>query len=306
VPTPVVLLPSDQGRDLLGPVPDGVEVAVWNGRTDPPEQAATAAFWVPPFLAAERVGELVAALPSLRVVQLLSAGADAFAGRLPDGVVLCDARGVHTGSTSEWAVAVILASVRELPRFVLAQAERRWDTVTTDTLDGKRVLVVGAGDIGLAIRDRLVPLGAEITLVARRARPGVHAVGELPALLPGADVVVVVVPLTEQTRGLVDAEFLARMRDGALLVNAARGPIADTDALAAELHAGRLRAAVDVTDPEPLPPDHPLWTAPGLLLTPHVGGSVRGYEPKAYTLVRRQLERWLAGEPLQNVVADGY
>jgi phosphoglycerate dehydrogenase-like enzyme len=134
----------------------------------------------------------------------------------------------------------------------------------------------------------------------------VHGVGELPELLPAADIVVLVVPLTEATRGLVDAAFLARMPDGALLVNGARGPVVDTDALTAELRSGRLRAAVDVTDPEPLPPDHPLWQVPGLLLTPHVAGSVHGFPRRAYALVRQQLERWVAGQPLLNQVVDGY
>jgi phosphoglycerate dehydrogenase-like enzyme len=143
-------------------------------------------------------------------------------------------------------------------------------------------------------------------MVARTARADAHGVDELPVLLPEHDVVVVVVPLTPQTQGLVDAAFLARMRDGALFVNAARGPVTDTDALLAELQSGRLRAALDVTDPEPLPADHPLWDAPNLLLTPHVGGAVRGFPARAYTLAREQLERWVIGEPLLNVVQDGY
>jgi phosphoglycerate dehydrogenase-like enzyme len=152
----------------------------------------------------------------------------------------------------------------------------------------------------------MLPFDTTVTMVARTARADAHGVDELPALLPEHDVVVVVVPLTDATRGMVDAAFLARMADGALFVNAARGPVTDTDALLAELRSGRLRAAVDVTDPEPLPADHPLWDAPNLLLTPHVGGAVPGFPARAYALVRRQLERWVAGEPLENVVHDGY
>jgi phosphoglycerate dehydrogenase-like enzyme len=134
----------------------------------------------------------------------------------------------------------------------------------------------------------------------------VHGVEELPRLLPDADVVVLIVPLTEQTRGLVDAGFLAAMRDGALLVNAARGPVADTAALTAALAGGRISAALDVTDPEPLPGDHPLWRMPNVLITPHVGGSVRGLLPRAYRLVGEQLRRYAAGRPLANHVVDGY
>jgi phosphoglycerate dehydrogenase-like enzyme len=314
VPTRHVLLSSEQGRELLGPPPAGVQIEVWNGADEPPAAVGQTQFWVPQLLLSE-LDRILAALPALEVVQLVSAGADAFVGRLPDSVLLCDARGVHGGSTSEWVLAVILASLRALPRFVRAQTERRWDYTFTDELAGKRVLVVGAGDVGGQIRRKLLTFDAEVTMVARRPRaagadgvgaPAVHGVDELPALLPAADVVAVVVPLTAATRGLVDAAFLARMPDGALLVNGARGPVVDTDALTAELRAGRLRAALDVTDPEPLPPGHPLWEAPDLLLTPHVAGSVHGFPRRAYALVREQLSRWVAGEPLHNQVMDGY
>jgi len=303
---------SDQVRDLLGPPPPGVEVAVWDGAAGPPAGVQRTGFWVPPYLV-EEFDRFLAELPALEVVQLITAGADAFVGRLPPGVLLCDARGVHGGPTAEWVLAAVLASVRHFPRFILAQAERRWDPQRfTGELAGQRVLVVGAGDVGGQIRRRLLPFDVEVTMVARRARPagpdGPAAAGvdELPALLPSADIVVLVVPLTAQTRGMVDAAFLARMHDGALLVNASRGPVADTDAITAELRSGRLRAALDVTDPEPLPPEHPLWTAPGLLLTPHIAGAVPGLPGRAGALIRRQLGRWAAGEPVQNVVVDGY
>jgi phosphoglycerate dehydrogenase-like enzyme len=225
---------------------------------------------------------------------------------VPDGVTLCDARGVHGGSTAEWVLTAVLASLRNFPEFVRLQERHQWDQKFTGELAGKRVLVVGAGDVGESIRRRMLPFDTTVTMVARTARADAHGVEELPALLPEHDVVVVVVPLTDATRGLVDAAFLARMADGALFVNASRGPVADTDALLAELQSGRLHAAVDVTDPEPLPADHPLWDAPNLLLTPHVGGAVAGFPVRAYALIRRQLERWVAGQPLENVVRDGY
>ena len=309
MPTRHALVPSEQGLDLLGPPPDGVEVTVWEPAAEPPPQAAEAGFWVPQYLSGAVLPEQLAALPRLEVVQLLTAGAEAFVGRLPDGVLLCDARGVHGSSASEWVVMAILASLRELPGFVLDQPRRRWNQHVTGELAGSRVLVVGAGDVGESVRRRLLPFDVTVTMVARQARagdPGARGVEELPELLPEADVVVVVVPLTPATRGLIDARFLARMRDGALLVNAARGPVADTAALLAELQSGRLRAALDVTDPEPLPAGHPLWDAPGLLLTPHVGGAVTGFPRRAYALVREQLDRWARDEPLENVVRDGY
>ncbi len=301
-----VLLPHEHGILLLGDVPAETRPEVWDGTGEPPPSVGEVEFWVPPFLAPAELAGAVARMSELAVVQLLSAGADAWVGRLPDHVTLCDARGVHSSSTSEWAVAAVLAALREFPRFAVAQAAGRWDSDTTDELAGKRVLVIGAGAIGEALCARLAPFDVELVRVARRAREGVHAVAELPDLLPQADVVVLLVPLTDDTRGLVDAVFLARLPDGALLVNAARGPIVDTDALVAELQGGRLRAALDVTEPEPLPSGHPLWQVPGLLLTPHVAGSVLGLLPRAYDLVARQLWRYAEGEPLDNVVTDGY
>jgi phosphoglycerate dehydrogenase-like enzyme len=213
---------------------------------------------------------------------------------------------VHSSSTSEWAVAAVLAYLRDFPYFARAQARGEWAYRPTDELAGKRVLIVGAGAIGEATAARLAPFEVEITRVARRPRGGVHGVDELPVLLPQADVVIVIVPLTAETVRLVDAKFLAAMRDGALFVNAARGPVVDTEALTAELATGRIGAALDVTAPEPLPAGHPLWTMPNLLLTPHVAGSVGGMLRRGYALVGAQVRRYAAGEPLENVVEAGY
>lgn len=307
---PVTLwIAHESGREYL---PAGLDVKVLAGEDAPlPGDPAEVTFWVPPFLSSGNVVALAGRMPRLEVIQLLSAGADAWVGRLRDGVTLCDARGVHDSSTAEWVMTAILASLRRFDHFARAQAEQRWsyaEVAPTDELAGKRVLIVGAGSIGRALAARLAPFEVDVTFVARSPRPseGVYGVSELPELLPLADVVVVLVPLTGQTRGMVDAAFLAAMPDGALLVNAARGPVADTAALAKELGTGRLMAAIDVTDPEPLPSDHPLWRVPGLLLTPHVAGTVRGLLPRAYRLVGAQLRRHLAGEPLANQVVDGY
>ncbi|NJC68125.1 2-hydroxyacid dehydrogenase [Planosporangium thailandense] len=301
-----VWIPDEIGRSLLGDLPTETTVEVFAGDGAPPSDPATVEFWSPPFLSTSAAAELFAGMPRLRVVQLLSAGADAWVDRIPAGVTLCDAQGVHDSSTSEWVVGAMLSYLREFPRFVRAQERREWAYGVTDELAGKRVLIVGAGSIGRAIARRLEPFEVSLTLVARTARDGVHGVDELPRLLPYADVVVLVVPLTRETTGLVDAAFLAAMPDGSLLVNAARGPVVDTAALTAELATGRIAAAVDVTDPEPLPADHPLWDMPNLLLTPHVGGSVQGFRPRTYRLAGDQIRRFAAGQPLKNVVTDGY
>jgi phosphoglycerate dehydrogenase-like enzyme len=296
----------DEGHRLMGGVPSGWTVEAFPGRGDFPSDPATVEFWAPPFLSTDETVRLATRMPALRVVQLMSAGADVWVGGLAPEVTLCDGRGVHDSSTSEWAAAAILSCTRGFPGFVRAQAESRWTYGPTDELAGKRVLVVGAGSIGAALAARLAPFEVEVTLVARRAREGVHAASELPKLLPQADIAVLLVPLTPQTRGMVDADFLAALPDGALLVNAARGPIVDIAALIDEVSRGRIRAALDVTDPEPLPADHPLWTLPNVLLTPHVAGSVPGLRRRAYKLVGEQLRRYAAGEPLDNVVIDGY
>lgn len=291
---------------LVGPLPAGVRVDVWDGTGELPAESADVEFLVPPFLDMGDRSRLFAALPALRVVQTLTAGVDQLVDQVPAGVTLCDARGVHDLSTAEWVLTAILAAIHEFPAFVRAQAAGEWVTGFTDVLANKRVLIVGYGSIGAAIERRLSGFEVEITRVARRLREGVAAVEELPALLPDADVVVLVVPFTPATRGLVDAEFLRLLPDGALLVNASRGPVVDAGALLAELTAGRLTAALDVTDPEPLPPGHPLWRAPGLLLTPHVAGSTTAFKPRAYRLVREQIERYVEGRPLENVVTEGY
>jgi phosphoglycerate dehydrogenase-like enzyme len=242
----------------------------------------------------------------LRVVQLLSAGVEPWLPVVPDGVRLYNGRGIHGASTAELAIAGTLAMLRQLPLFEEARRSREWRPTLTAGLDGRRVLVLGSGDIGSRVAEVARVLDAEVTVVARRTRPDVRSVEELPALLADHQVVVVAVPHTPDTHKLVDGHFLAALPDGALVVNVARGPIVDTDALLAELTAGRLHAFLDVTDPEPLPAEHPLWRAPNLMLTPHVGGGTRGWQRRAYRLAAEQVRRYLAGEQLINAVTDGY
>ncbi|MEU7531838.1 2-hydroxyacid dehydrogenase [Saccharothrix sp. NPDC042600] len=300
-----VLVPDDLGVRVLSDV-EGVRAVKYEVGAPLPPEAAHAEVLVPKFLQSTDPAEFFARLPGLRLVQLLSAGAERFIGTLPDGVMLSTCRGAHGGSTAEWAIGALLAIYRDFPVFERARRERRWDYHVTDTLQGKQVLVVGAGDLGEQFRRRAEPFDASVTLVGRTARDGVHGVDELPELLPRFDAVLVVVPLTDETTGMVDAKFLAAMKDGAILVNAARGPVVDTDALVAELSSGRLRAALDVTEPEPLPADHPLWTVPGLFLTPHVAGSCTGHAERAYAVVASEVARFARGEEPRNLVRGAY
>ncbi len=281
---------------------------IYDGARSRPAELAGVRFWVPDFLAADPAAgrAAAAAMPRLEVIQAQSAGVDVLLPIVPSGVTLCDARGVHGSSTSEWALTALLSVLREFPRFERARQQRHWDHSVTDELAGKQVLIIGAGDVGQQLARRITACDAQPTFVARTAREGVHAIDELPQLLPGADAVVLIVPKTTETLGMVDADFLARMPDGAVLVNAARGPVVDTDALLAELTSGRLRAALDVVDPEPLPADHPLWTAPNLLLTPHVAGSVLGLGNRFAALLVEQLRLFVHGRPLRNVVTGQY
>lgn len=297
----------------FGGLPDGMTADVWTGGEPLPDSADEVEVVVMPFRASPELIAKVARLRNLKLIQLRSAGAEAVLPYVPDNVTLCNARGAHDPATAEWVVSAIVAHLRDLPRFVLARQEGRWDPVQSETVAGKHVLIVGYGSIGAAVERRLAGWEVTVERVARRARPEtgsgprVRGAGELHDALPRADVVVLLVPVTDETRGLADAKFLAAMKDGALLVNAARGSIVDTGALLKELNCGRLRAALDVTDPEPLPDGHPLWRAPGLLLTPHVGGMVGTGLARANAVARAQLARYAAGEPLANVIGEqGY
>ncbi|MFI5984733.1 2-hydroxyacid dehydrogenase [Streptomyces sp. NPDC051555] len=292
-------------------LPDVYRYRHWDGEEEFPADPAACVFYVTPYMKSPEVTlRPLAHMPDLRAVQTLTAGIDHVLGGLDDlrpGVHLCNARGVHEASTAELALTLVLASLRGIPGMVRGQDREEWRSGFYDALADKTVLVVGYGSIGAAIEDRLAAFEcARIIRVARSARTAahgpVHALADLPGLLPQADVVILSTPLTEDTRGLAGAGFLARMRDGALLVNVARGPVVDTNSLLKEVESGRLRAALDVTDPEPLPQGHPLWHAPNVLISPHVGGSSSAFEPRAKRLVVRQLTALAAGEPLANTV----
>ena len=300
------LVQWEQNRDNA---PRSLHVDLYTGGPAPEGGLEDVTFYQVPYAPStqgvdERL-DVIARMPELRVVQLVSAGYEQVLDLLPDHVTLCNGRGLHDASTAEHTLALILASQRDLPRWAIDQREHRWGSVPQRSLADSRVVIVGYGSIGQAIERRLLPFETEVVRVASRARPeeGVHGVDELPGLLPEADVVVLVTPLTERTRGLFGAEEFALLRDDALVVNVGRGAVMDTEALLAQ--NGRVRAALDVTDPEPLPVAHPLWDAPGVYLTPHVAGGSAAFYPRARAFMDGQLARWSAGEPLENVVRPG-
>lgn len=307
---PLVWLPFDPSE--LGTVPAGLRFELFDhtrftgGEVEVPDSVGEVAFYLPPYMLGSRIFDVVSQMTSLQVVQLLTAGVDAARGHIPEGVTLCNGRGIHDTSTAELAVTLILSSLRGIPGHVRHQDEHAWRPGWFPSLADKRVLVVGYGAIGRAIEARLLPFETEVVGVARTAREGVHGFDELDSLVPEADVVVLATPLTDETRGLVDREFLRRMKDGALLVNVARGGVVVTSDLVAELATERIHAAIDVAETEPLSSESPLWSSPNLLITPHVGGASSAMWPRAYRVVREQLERFAAGEPLANVMSGSY
>jgi phosphoglycerate dehydrogenase-like enzyme len=266
-------------------------------------------------------------LKGVKVVQALWAGVDTVRAMIPRSVILCNARGVHDGPTAEWAVAAVLAMQKYLPFYIGLQQREDWDgknkaeaiyllsegairdaasPVLIEEISEKVVLIVGYGSIGRAIERRLEPFGATFLRVARSARDGVAATTALDDLLPLADIVVLVTPLTTETRHLMDAARLAKMKRGALLVNVGRGAVVDTEALASALRDGKIRAAMDVTDPEPLPRGHPLWKAPNLLITPHVATDTPRFTARAFAFAAQQALRLASGGELQNIVHGEY
>jgi phosphoglycerate dehydrogenase-like enzyme len=296
-----VLVPDELGFEILSSSRNIEAVRYVPGNPWPPDHLDAGVVVVD--YGATETGTKLAELPALRLIQTLHAGYEQWLPHLPDGVMLSNGRGAHGGSSAEWVVAVLLAIYRELPLFEAAQSEGVWRPKYTETLIGKRIVVLGAGDLATNLAARLAPFEVDVTLVGQRARAGVHALDDIDSLLPDADAVVAMLPDDPSTRHLVNAGFLAKLRDGAVVVNAGRGGAVDTDALLVELHSGRLRAALDVTDPEPLPEGHPLWSAPGLLLTPHVAGSTEGAEERAWAVALAQIEEFAEGNDPPNLVS---
>lgn len=310
-PRLTVSLPDDkltaELERITPPLPDGtVEFVQWDLSGPPPAQHLDIV--VPSYMGGNlprlrALGEI-----SVGLVQSQSIGYDGVAAHLPAGVRFANASSVHETATAELAIALLLASQRGIDVFARNAEQGRWLPQKLRSLADRTVLLLGYGGVNKAVEARLAPFEvARVIRVASHARDHegdwVHGVDELPTLLPEAEVVVIATPLTDATRGLLGAPELSLLPDDALVVNVARGPVLSTDAVLAE--AGRLRFALDVTDPEPLPEDHPLWTAPGVLISPHVGGAASAMEPRMARLLRRQIGHLLAGEEPENVVIGG-
>jgi phosphoglycerate dehydrogenase-like enzyme len=305
----VASIPKQTWVDALADVP-GLRPVLWDLTGTPPDPDIEIV--VPPYMGSSQRLTVLAELPGLRAVQLLTAGYEQAVEYLPAGVQLANGAGVHDTSTAELALTLTLAALRGVPEMVKGQLAGSWQRLAgRPSLADRRVLLVGYGAIGRAVARRLSTFEVSLTAVASRPRHGddlvsrVHGIDELPELLPEHDVVILIVPLTDSTRRLVDGRFLGALPDGALVVNVARGAVVDTDALQRECAAGRLLAALDVTDPEPLPDGHPLWSTPGVLISPHVGGASTAFEPRALALLRRELAGYAAGDGLSNVVLTG-
>jgi phosphoglycerate dehydrogenase-like enzyme len=313
--------PAAINADLLRGFPDGIDLIPLSDKLDHDVEIDV---WIPDFYP-KRAIRTWPHLHGVKLVLSMLAGTEWIPGTVGPHVTICNAHGAHNVPTAEWTLAAILAMLRYFPLYLDIQKSGEWKRrfeaatlyaqlhgggqelyppVLAEELTGKTVLLVGYGAIGKEIERMLAPFDVELIRVARSARtdPKVQAVSELDGLLPRAEVVILILPETAESRGLIGAPQLALMRQGALLVNAARGPIVDTDALVAALRSGRIRAALDVTNPEPLPEGHPLWSCPNLLITPHVGASTPQFTPRALQVVTGELRRYMKGEPLKNVV----
>jgi phosphoglycerate dehydrogenase-like enzyme len=287
----------------MGELPAHVEVVLIPPDPDPLPDLARVELIVPIGRARGPLLELLNAPGRLRVIQTLSAGVDWLVGRVPEEVMVCNLRGVYDGPLAEWVVGAILAFQRGFVRARDAQAQGAWASFEPDELAGRRVVILGFGSIGSAVADRLRPFGVEIVGIARTRRDGVLGLADLDDVLPGAEILVDLLPLTTETVGFLDARRLGLLPDGALLINAGRGRTVETPALLRELQRGRLRAVLDVTDPEPLPAGHPLWALPNVLITPHLAGESPEATARAFALAGDQVRRFAAGQPLINQVA---
>jgi phosphoglycerate dehydrogenase-like enzyme len=299
----VVCLPDVPERRLMGELPPNIEVVL-----SPPEPGAlpdlTRVDLIVPYGWVRRPLLDALGVPGrLRVIQTLSAGVDWLIGHVPEGVLVCNARGVYDEPLAEWVVGAILAFQRGLVRARDAQAERAWTSFEPDELAGRRVVILGFGSIGRAVAVRLRPFRVDLVGVTRTRREGALGLEDLDDVLPTAEILVDLLPLASETVGFLDARRLGLLPDGALLINAGRGRTVETPALVRELERGRLRAALDVTDPEPLPADHPLWRLPNALISPHVAGDSPGATVRAFALAGEQVRRFAAGQPLINEVA---
>ncbi len=293
--------------NITSEFPD-LEIEVWDYSTE--SSMATSidrcTFYVPTYMSGLKAIEISKKMPKLEVVQLLTAGIDGVRSLINDDITLCNAKGVHDAPTAELAVALALNARRGLNTFYRNQLSSRWTPNAYASLADSKVLIVGYGSIGRAVEQRLLPFEVEITKVSRTKHQDTHSIDDLPVLLPDADIVILLVPLTSETRGFFNHKMFNAMKDGAILVNVARGPVVDTDDLVHALKSRNIFAALDVVDPEPLPSNHPLWQLDNCIITPHVGGNTTSFSRRAHELVVENLTRYLKGQRLSNVVSGEY
>ena len=261
-------------------------------------------FYVPRYMGGPAAIAMIPEMKSLKVIQSPNAGVDDVLKIRPQGVTLCNAAGVHDASTAELAVALSIASRRGFAAFARDQVDQRWGHERMSSLTDSNIAIVGYGNIGKTIAAMLGNFEVTITAFSRSGRDGALTLDHFDRLLPTFDVIILIVPLNDQTHHLMNASRLALMKDGAALINVARGPVVDTDALIAELNSGRITAGLDVTDPEPLPASHPLWSAKNVIITPHVGGDSAAFIPRGRKLVEEQIARFASGQPLLHIVAQ--
>lgn len=283
-------------------MPAGITHAATDGIAPALDDLAKIEFFVPRYMGGPAAIAMIPEMSSLKVIQSPNAGVDDLLKILPKGVILCNAAGVHDASTAELAVALAIASRRGFADFGRSQNAGTWVHARKPALTDSKVAIVGYGNIGKMIEKMLSNFEVEITAFTRSGRDGSQSFDTFDQLLPTFDVVILIVPLTDETHHLMNVSRLKAMKSGAALVNVARGAVVDTEALMAQLQAGAITAALDVTDPEPLPAGHPLWSTPNVIITPHVGGDSQAFIPRGRALVEAQLARYAKGEPLTNVV----
>jgi phosphoglycerate dehydrogenase-like enzyme len=285
-------------------LPEGITHAPTDGLAPAAADLDSIEFYVPRYMGGPQAIAMVPQMKKLKVIQSPNAGVDDVLKIRPEGVTLCNAAGVHDASTAELAVALAIASRRGFAPFALQQQAEHWEHKRMSSLADSKIAIIGFGNIGKTIVKMLSGFEVTITPFSKSGRDGSLTFDQFDRLLPTFDVIILIVPLTDQTRHLMNAERLAAMKDGAALINVARGGVVDTDALIRELNSGRITAGLDVTDPEPLPDGHPLWSAGNVIITPHVGGNTEAFTPRGRKLVEEQLARFAAGEPLLHIVAQ--